>query len=524
MLRKFLRNNPAALFAAILFYLYFRGIGDHGLIDPVEGVNASVGVHMSAGGNYFVPKIGEALTSGSTLGTWWLYALSLKVFGWGEFAVRFWSALSGLGMAWASSIAAGSAGRKSRLAACVCAGMTLCFAVSQIASSHALYSCLMGLAMAGAVRSWEKKNSLILAHTAITLAFIVHGFEGVILPFTAVIVYCVLCDDREFLRNFFTWPGGVLITVIFSGLYFVVLMIANPEIIHFMRCQKHMYTFGGVSGIIIFVFASFIPFHGFIVRAVYEVMPREFPARKSPELFMFVWAAVFASAALLSGDILSLAACVPALSAMLGVKTDSWLERKNLLSVRYSVMFNMMILVPVMYIVLPFTINKFPVIKASLMSLIPYELAVGLFIFASWYYTKTRQIVKWVRNVPAAALLCLMPLAGVFNLTADVYSVRDIGLKLRDAIKGTDKVIQYSVNYPSMYFYTLRNSSIIEADFTEGVQERKFNAPYSLIGSLWAGKERVFLIMPNDKTPENPLPQSVFHLLEADGKLLLSNQ
>ena len=35
----------------LLFYIFFRGIGTHGLIDPVEGINASVAVHM-AGSNF----------------------------------------------------------------------------------------------------------------------------------------------------------------------------------------------------------------------------------------------------------------------------------------------------------------------------------------------------------------------------------------------------------------------------------------------------------------------------------------
>ncbi|MBQ7267408.1 MAG: hypothetical protein IJR11_03465, partial [Synergistaceae bacterium] len=89
-----MRIKPAVLFGLLLVYIFFRGIGDHGLIDSVEGVNASVAAHMAGSGNYFVPKIGTALSSGSTMGSWWLSALGLKLFGWGEFAVRFFSALS----------------------------------------------------------------------------------------------------------------------------------------------------------------------------------------------------------------------------------------------------------------------------------------------------------------------------------------------------------------------------------------------------------------------------------------------
>ena len=528
MLKSLLRNKPALIFGTLLFYLYFRGIGDHGLIDPLEGINASAEIHMSASGNLFVPRIGEALLTGKTMLTWWLSALSLRLFGWGEFAVRFWSALSGVGMAWAASKAAKLQSRRaSRLAAWVCASMTGCFTVSQIASSHALYSFLTAVTMAGAVRSQESRENrywLIPAHIASALAFMAHGASGLFLPWMAVIAYSVLCEDWEFLRNFFTWPAGIICTVILAGFYLVILIIANPELVHFLRCMNHVYTFGGIAGICVYVFMCFTPWVGFIARAIFESIPRAYPAKKSPELFLLVWAGVFAFGALASGDILSVSSCIPALSALLGLKLDTWLGKKKLYSVRISVMISVLVLVPVLYMVLPFTANTFPVVSASLMSLIPWGILAGLFLFACWYYTRTKQITKWVRNVPAAAILCLLPLAGVFNLTADVYSVQGIGKKLGSTVQGSEPVIQYGVNYPSIYFYTFRNSNIIGAGLTPGLQEKNFAAQFSLIGQKWAGKERVYLIMPEDMQNDNPLPQNVSHILGENGILLLSNQ
>lgn len=523
-----MRSKPAVLFGLLLFYIFFRGIGSHGLIDPVEGINASVSAHMAGGGNYFVPKIGEALVSGSTMGYWWLSVIAIKLIGWSEFAVRLVSALAGLGMVWASAKAARPYSddpmRKSWLSACVCAGMTLCFTVSRLSSSHALYSCLMGIALAGTALSGENKKSLVMAHSAIAFAFIAHGFEGLYLPLLAVLVYCVISEDWDLMRDFFTWPGGIFITIIVSGLYFVVLVFTNPEIVHFMRCQNHTYTFGGLAGTAMFLFAGFVPFHGFIVRAVYEVFPREYPAKRSYELLMLVWAFVFGTAALLSGDILALGACVPALSALLGRKIDLWLTQRSFSSMRYAVMLNTLIVIPILYFFLPFVAHNFPVLQASMMSLIPWWLLEGLFLFASWYYTKTRQPVKWTRNVSAAALLCLMPLGGVVKLVSDQFSANDVGMKLRDSVKGNDIVMQYGVNHPSVYFYTLRNSRIISADLTPGVAERKFTAQESAINTLWGGKSRVYLIMPSDLKPDNPLPQNVYHITEGGGLLLLSNQ
>ena len=157
-------------------------------------------------------------------------------------------------------------------------------------------------------------------------------------------------------------------------------------------------------------------------------------------------------------------------------------------------------------------------------SLIPWGITAGLFLFAEWYYTKTRQITKWVRNVPGAALLCLMPLAGVFSLTADSYSVRDIGLKLRDSVKGNDRVIQYSVNYPSVYFYSLRNSGLIDSKLTEGITEKRFITDEEELNRLWNGKDRVFMIIPSERSVSNSLPKNIISIIESNSILLLSNQ
>ena len=527
-MRKFIKNHKAALiFTVFLFYLYFRGIGDHGLIDNVEGVNSSVAVHMLAGGNYFTPKIGESLTAGSTMGTWWLMALALKIFGWGEFSVRFWQALSGLGMILISAMLAcsdeNSRGR-AWLASSMCAGTAVCFIVSQIASSHAIFAFLMSLALLGIINSKEEKEWLMISHASIAFAFIIHGLSGIFMPFIAVAAYCVVCDDMELLKDFFTWPFGIIINLALSGLYVTSLIMVNPQVLFFMVCRNHIYTFGGVLGTIIFIFVAFAPFHGFLLQALIEIFPRKYPAEKNSELLMFIWALTFICLAIFSGDVLLISASAPALCAILGIRFDFWLRGK-MLPVRYAVLMNILILVPMFYVFLPFVAKYFPVISGSLMSLIPYEITLGIFIFASWYYTRTKQIEKWVRNVPIAALICLMPAAGVFSLTSDLYSIRDIALKMRDVIQGSDIVIQYEINHPSVYFYTFRNSVLVNSPLTPGVEEKKLISDKAIISNLWIRRDRVFLVIPSDKISEAELPnKNVNPIHEINGILLLSNK
>ena len=516
------------LFGALLIYLYFRGAGDHGLIDPVEGINASIALHMSAGGSYFVPKMGEILTAGHSLGTWWLEALSLKIFGWSEFAVRFWSCLAGLGMIAASVLAVrqneDDSKRKSWLASVICASMTGSFTASQIASYHAIFACLTSFAMTGIILSRNNKNWLILSHAAISFAFIAHGLEAIIFTWLALIAYCVLCEDWDLLKDFFTWPAGIITGIIISSFYIFAIIAVNPNLLVFMISQNHIYSFGGIIGAAIYVFLAFAPFHGFIIRALIELFPTEYPAKPGKEIFMTVWAIIFFLGALLEGDIMSISASVPALSAIIACSLDSWLEQEKLFSLREAVLINTLILVPVLYFILPFFAGKLPVISASLMSLIPWEIMTGLFLFACWYYVRTRQIKKFVRNVSAAALLCLLPLSGVFSLTSEIYSIRDIGLTLRELAEGSDKIIQYGVNYQSIYFYTFRNSELIGSPLTAGVDDWQFTTNDARLQALWPRSERVFLIMPSGSQPKDRLPDNIFHIVDGQRMTLISNK
>ena len=169
-----------------------------------------------------------------------------------------------------------------------------------------MFSRTMSITMTGIVRYHENKRWLFISHFASTLSFIAYGFEGLMLTWVSVIVYSVLADDMKMLRDFFTWPAGMIFTIAVSGLYFLILMMMNTDIIQFMHCRIHTYSFGGIMGMCVFAFIGYMPFHGFILRSLYEVMPREYPSEKSPEVFMLIWSVVFGVSAVLSGDMLML--------------------------------------------------------------------------------------------------------------------------------------------------------------------------------------------------------------------------
>lgn len=551
------QNKSVILFLLLLLYLYFRGTSDHGLIDPIEGLNASISLHMSATGNYFEPHLGSSLTAGKSLGFWWLSSFALKIFGWEEFALRFWSAIAGLLMILISACSAyrfnNENKRKSWLGASICASMAICFTTSQIASPSALSALLTSLIMFGLLKTPQNKNWLILTHSAIVLSMILNGYDVIFYTLMSLLIFGVTQNDYELLKNFFTYPAGIIISIIGLGCYILLLMQTNPLILHFMRCQDLTLPSKKYFLMPLVIIISFMPYVGFIIRAVYEILQDSkkyilFETQDSQEIqyeyekqilneqeifekkifqsrfFMMIWGLVFLVFSLLTCNYFLLASCVVPFSGILGDLIDEWLKNKHLYSIRMSVAINMPLILITIILIIPVLLITVPALEKSVMSLIPYSGFLILFWLASWYYARTKQILKWSRNVIAVGLLSLMPLAGVFDLAAEATSIQKQGLALRDLIQKDDTIIQYYENHPSIYFYTFRDSQLINAPLLDGVQQKKFVTDVKMLHALWRGKSRVFLLIPSEQPLQDILPSNVFNIVESDKMLLLSNQ
>ena len=552
------RNKKPLLFLALLLYLYFRGIGDHGLFDPLEGVNASIPLTMLARGGYFIPRVGDSLCAGKALGTWWLSSFSLSVFGWTEFAVRFWPALAGLGMALAAVLAVGGQ-RRAWLTASVSASMVLGFAVSQIASSHALYACCTGFAMAAFIRVGrllpevgesplarrEERRWILLAHAASLAAFIVHGPEGIILPWLTLLSFSILTRRFGVLRACLTWWPAVAVSALGTVGCLLLQWLENPVLLRFLFFESPKFLAPSGKLVLAFLLMGTVPWPGFLLRAAWEAVPRTRAALLARDevnsgFFMVFWAFLFAFFALLMGDPLALAASVPALAALTGGALDRWLEAEppdaadpaQVSPVQIAVAVNILILVPVLIAGLPLLLRAFPFLRGAMLSLVPWAIFTVIFLFATWHYARSRrdpaawprQMEKLARNGAAVALLCLMPLAGVFDLAAEQGSIRDIGLTLRGAVGRDDTVIQYAVNRPSLYFYILHSYTLVNSPQLSGVASKGLIRSDTALHNAWARKERAFLLIPQKQQPLSPLPEDVYNIMEANGMLLLSNR
>ncbi|NLL37847.1 MAG: hypothetical protein GX256_10070 [Fretibacterium sp.] len=518
------RHKKFLLLFCALCYLYFRGVGDHGLFDPLEGLNASVSLNMASRGEPFYPMAGELPFAGSTLGFWWLNALSLCAFGWSEFATRFFPACAALLIAVAAAVMARPEGRRAAYYAALVSGTTLLsFLPSQLSSVHTLYAALMGLALTGFVRGRGDPRFRPLAHAGAILALVVYGPAGFLLPWLTLFLYSQLVDDPDSVLPFLLNRPGLFITAGIGLGYLLLLKVKNPVMLSLLGYLPSSTT---LLPFLPVMMTGFFPWCGYLLQAFVSACPRSMDDLLNPEgprLFLLLWTTVFAFSALLSEDALALTACLPSLAVLTALYMDESVTRNTVEGAQRATALNLLLTTFLLAGGLPLLFSLYPELGVAFSSLLVWVFFSLLFLFASWYYARTKQLVKLWRHTGLIALLSLLPLAGAFDLVAEATSLRSVGLYLRGELKKGEVVVQYAMNRPSLFFYTAHDSVLTAAAPLPDIQgQRSLGDPE--LHRLWKETARVYLLIDRDQPLSSPLPESVSDVYRSGRLLLLSNR
>ena len=383
--------------------------------------------------------------------------------------------------------------------------------------------CLVAFALAGFVRAWDDRRYAVLAHATAALAFIVHGPEGILLPWLCLYLYSVLTDDPGALTRPLLYRPDAAVTAVLALGYMLLLRLENPMALTLMLYRTPA-ALPSASFALPVLAAGSLPWTGFLLRAVAASWPRSGEDLLNPEgprLLLLTGAGVFLLFGVFMGDALALVSCLAPLAALTGDCIDEWLEKDRVRVLQGAVALNLICLLLALTVGLFLSLGAFPVLLSALLSIVPWAVFLILFGGASWYYAKTRQPSKMMRNLSAAAMLALLPLAGVFDLLAENTSVREAGLAIGDVDRCV--LAQYVMNRPSLFFYTLKDSILVNSPLMPGFAEQKVENDTAL-HLLWEGKERVLLLVGSDQQLLAPLPQEVNVLYDAGKVMVLSNR
>jgi len=266
--------------------LFFLGLGATGLFDADEPAYAGAAREMLERGDWVTPYFNGQPRFDKPILFYWLILLSYRVFGITEFAVRFWSALAGVGLVvllWRAArrrmgdeaalwtgVAFSANLLTALLARAAVTDMLLTFFVTA-----AILAGLTAVEQPDPANRWPARGMW----AAMALAALVKGPVGLIVPAMALGgCLVVLREVRAGLRRLLPWEGPVLFLLIAAPWYALVLSANGWAFIEGFVIKHHMTRYTGVisshAGPLWFylpvVLVGFFPWSGFLPAALWR--------------------------------------------------------------------------------------------------------------------------------------------------------------------------------------------------------------------------------------------------------------
>jgi len=281
-------SGKTALLGLLVFAcaLFFVGLGSTGLFDADEPAYAGAAREMLERGDWVTPYFNGQPRFDKPILFYWLTLLSYRVFGITEFAVRFWSALAGVGLVvllWRAArrrmgdeaalwtgVAFSANLLTALLARAAVTDMLLTFFVTA-----AILAGLTAVEQPDPANRWPARGMW----AAMALAALVKGPVGLVVPAMALGgCLVVLREVRAGLRHLVPWEGPVLFLLIAAPWYVLALWANGWAFIEGFVIKHHVTRYTGVisshAGPLWFylpvVLVGFFPWSGFLPAALWR--------------------------------------------------------------------------------------------------------------------------------------------------------------------------------------------------------------------------------------------------------------
>lgn len=500
--------------------LYFRGLGDHGLLEPDEGRYSEIPREMMESGDFVTPRLNYVKYFEKPVLSYWLTAGAFALFGENEFAGRFWPALLALGGAlFTWMLARFLYGRETALLSSVILITSLIyFAIGQINITDMPLSFFLTMAMTGFYLGLEKdRRYYLLLYAGMALAILTKGLIGIVLPGGIIFWYMILTRKWRIPRSALYLPGIILFFALVLP-WFVEVCRRNDDFFYFFFVQEHFLRYatkmhGRYEPFWFFIpilLAGLFPWTGLLPGALRSAKPASWRAlkeRPQPELFLFLWfAVIFLFFSLSSSKLVPYIVPVfPPLAILMGRLLARLVTEKEAAGTRRFLLWSSAALLPFIaaLLVYPFFNDRLPADR-----LLPYgiPLALGLstFLGAGWYFYRRRQFRA------LALFLCLLAFANMFafkrlfTLYDTLLTARQLSGEIAALQREGDIVAQYANYDQGLPFYLKGRIVLIDylGELAFGAA-RETDPTWFLKGSemkaLWRGDKRVILVIDRDR-------------------------
>jgi len=247
-------NNLSAkqlgLLLIAIAVIWFANLEYRTLIKPDEGRYAEIPREMVASGDWVTPRLNDLKYFEKPPLQYWATATAYEVFGEHQWTSRLWSGLTGFAgllLVWFAGMRL--FGREAAGYATLLLGSSLLYVlIGHINTLDmgvtffimlGIFSLLIGQTQ---VYPHLRRNWMLLAWAGMALAVLSKGLMGIILPGTAVFIYCMVQRDFGVLKRMH-WLSGLAVFLLITGPWFYLVMQANPEFFDRFFIYEHYTRF-----------------------------------------------------------------------------------------------------------------------------------------------------------------------------------------------------------------------------------------------------------------------------------------
>jgi len=501
----------------VVVVVWFANLEYRTLIKPDEGRYAEIPREMVVSGDWVTPRLNELKYFEKPPLQYWATATAYTVFGEHQWTSRLWSALTGfagLFLVWFAG--ARLFGREAAAYATLLLASSLLYEMMahintlDMGVTFFITMGILSLLLAQSQTEVKKqRNWMLLAWAGMALAVLSKGLMGIILPGTAVFIYCLVQRDFSVLKRM-NWLPGLALFLLITAPWFYLVMKANPEFFGRFFIYEHYTRFttkdlGRYQPWYYFVpilLAGALPWTVLMFDSLFRA-PKVQAGAFNPSRFLLIWAVFIYVFFSISGSKLPsyLLPMFPALVLLMG---------QRLAQIRERVLFwQMAPVVPValVFLWLGLSVGKFADTPNQI-ELYPH--------YSAWLVTASLILLAgllggmallWRVKKPAAVLLIalstlLAAQIGVsgYNTVARERSAKHIAEAIRGEVKPEVPFYSVLTYEQTLAFYLKHTFTLVqyqdEMGFGIKQEPQRWVPTLQDFAGVWAARPEALAIMP----------------------------
>ncbi|MDD2915951.1 MAG: glycosyltransferase family 39 protein [Gallionella sp.] len=230
--------------------IWFANLEYRTLIKPDEGRYAEIPREMVASGDWVTPRLNELKYFEKPPLQYWATATAYTLFGEQQWTSRLWTGLTGFAgilLVWFAGLRL--FGREAAGYAALLLSSSLLYVLMghintlDMGVTFFLTLGIVGLLLGQAqMDKTKQRNWMLVAWAGLALAVLSKGLMGLVLPGTALFIYCMVQRDFGVLKRMH-WLSGLAVFFAITVPWFVLVMKANPEFFERFFIYEHYTRF-----------------------------------------------------------------------------------------------------------------------------------------------------------------------------------------------------------------------------------------------------------------------------------------